>query len=309
MSKTFESIAVVGAGAVGCFFGARLAQAGHRVTLIGRARHVLAMREHGLRVQWADHVDTVAVDAATSLDAVRGADLLLVAVKSPDSAATARALAPLLRADALVVSLQNGVDNAPALQAELPQTVVPCAVYVAASMAAPGVVAHHGRGDLVVGAAHGAPDAALAARLQALVELFGSAAVPVRVSSDVLGEMWLKLVVNCAYNAVSALTQLPYARIAACTEAVAMQREAVAEVVALARAEGHPIDATQAQLAVDAIARTMPQQLSSTAQDLARGRPTEIDHLNGYVARRGAELGVAAPVNRTLHALVKLAER
>jgi 2-dehydropantoate 2-reductase len=309
MSTPFESIAVVGAGAVGCFFGARLAQAGHHVTLIGRQRHVQAMREHGLRVQWADHVDTVAVAADTELAAVRGAELVLVAVKSTDTAATARALAPLLAADALVVSLQNGVDNAPALQRELRQTVVPCAVYVAASMAAPGVVAHHGRGELVVGALHGAADAALVARLQALAELFGSAGVPVRVADDVAGELWLKLVVNCAYNAVSALTQLPYARIAACAEVVAVQRDVVAEVVALARAEGHPLDAGQAQLAVDAIARTMPQQLSSTAQDLARGRPTEIDHLNGYVARRGAELGVAAPVNRTLHALVKLAER
>ncbi len=309
MSNSFESIAVVGAGAVGCFFGARLAQAGHRVTLIGRQRHVQAMREHGLRVQWADHVDTVTVAADTELAAVRGAELVLVAVKSTDTAATARALAPLLAADALVVSLQNGVDNAPALQRELRQTVVPCAVYVATSMAAPGVVAHHGRGELVVGALHGAADDALAARLQQLAELFGSAGVPVRVADDVAGELWLKLVVNCAYNAVSALAQLPYARIAECAEIVAVQRDVVAEVVALARAEGHPLDAAQAQLAVDAIARTMPQQLSSTAQDLARGRPTEIDHLNGYIARRGAELGVAAPVNRTLHALVKLAER
>ena len=309
MSSRFDSIAVVGAGSVGCFFGARLAAAGNRVILIGRAEHVDAMRAHGLRVQWADHVQSVAVDADVALDAARDADLVLVSVKSTDTAATARALAPLLRDDALVLSLQNGVENAATLGAALRQRVIACAVYVATSMAGPGIVAHHGRGDLVIGPPHGsAADSALDARLQDLAQLFGAAGVPVRVSADVDSALWRKLLVNCAFNAISALTQLPYGRMAEQPAIVALQHDIAREVIAVAHADGRRLDQDEALRAIDAIAATMPQQVSSTAQDLARGRPTEIDHLNGFVARRGAQLGVDTPVNRTLHALVRLAE-
>ncbi len=309
MSTSFHSIAVVGAGSVGGFFGARLAAAGHRVTLIGRAAHVDAIRAHGLRVQWADRLETVPAQADTALDAVRDCDLVLVSVKSTDTADTARALAPLLRDDALVLSLQNGVENAATLGAALRQQVVACAVYVATSMAGPGIVAHHGRGDLVIGPPRGsAVDSALQARLQALADLFGTAGVPVQISADVDCALWRKLLVNCAFNAISALTQLPYGRMVELPEIVALQRDIAREVIAVAQADGRQLDFDEALHAIGAIASGMAQQVSSTAQDLARGRGTEIDHLNGFVARRGAELGVPAPVNRTLHALVKLAE-
>lgn len=301
---------VVGAGAVGSFFGAMLARAGHPVTLIGRAPHVEAIARDGLRLQWASGVEPVRIAATTALDAVRDADLVLVCVKSADSDAIARQIAPLLRDDAIVLSLQNGVDNADAIARHVRQTVLPAVVYVAVGMAAPGVVAHHGRGDLVIGSrdAAAASDAALAARLQAVVDLFGAAQVPVRISADVVGELWSKLLVNCAYNAISALSQLPYGRLVALPEVRTMQQAVVREVLAVARAEGHPIDPAAAAAAVDGIAAAMAGQLSSTAQDLARGKPTEIDHLNGSIVRRGAAHGIATPVNQALVALVKLAE-
>lgn len=305
-----RSTAVVGAGAVGSYFGAMLARSGQPVTLVGRAAHVDAIARDGLRVQRASGVETVRVAATTALDAVRGADLVLVCVKSTDSDAVARELAPLLRADALVLSLQNGVDNADAIAAHVRQTVLPAVVYVAVGMTAPGVVAHHGRGDLVIGPrnAHDAADAALAPRMQAVAELFGAAGVAVRVSDEVVAELWLKLLVNCAYNAISALTQLPYGRFATVPDVRATQLAVLDEVLAVARADGHALLRADAIDAMDRIAASMPGQVSSTAQDLARGKPTEIDHLNGFVARRGAALGVATPVNQALHALVKLAE-
>ncbi|HRP28594.1 MAG TPA: 2-dehydropantoate 2-reductase, partial [Burkholderiaceae bacterium] len=177
-------------------------------------------------------------------------------------------------------------------------------------MPAPGVVAHHGRGDLVIGArdAAAAKDAALAARMQAVVDLFAAAKVPVRISADVVGELWSKLLVNCAYNAISALSQLPYGRLVALPEVRTLQQAVVREVLDVARAEGHPLDRAAAAAAVDGIAAAMAGQLSSTAQDLARGKPTEIDHLNGSIVRRGAAHGIATPVNQALFALVKLAE-
>jgi 2-dehydropantoate 2-reductase len=141
-----------------------------------------------------------------------------------------------------------------------------------------------------------------------VVDLLATADVPVRVSSDVMSELWSKLIVNCAYNAISGLTQLPYGRMADVPAIVDVQRAVVREVVAVAQADGQRVQLVTALEAMERIARAMPAQLSSTAQDMARGRTTEIDHLNGFVVRRGAELGIPTPINQALHALVKLAE-
>jgi len=144
--------------------------------------------------------------------------------------------------------------------------------------------------------------------LQDLVALFDGAGVRVTISDDIRAELWSKLLVNCAYNAISALAQAPYAHLADLAEIREVQQAVVREVVTLARAEGVALDIESSLQAVRRIAESMPAQLSSTAQDVARRKHSEIDHLNGFVARRGRELGVAVPVNQTLYALVKLVE-
>ena len=310
MTHRFESIAVVGAGAVGSFYGAMLARAGHRVRLIGRPAHVAAIARDGLRLDMAGRVETIRVAAATELEAVRGADLVLFCVKSTATDATARAMAPLLDAGAVVLSLQNGVENAALIAAHVGPRVVPAVVYVATALPEPGLVRHHGRGELVIGsadkAAAGRPG--VAAQLDAIVALFASAGIAVTLSTDVMAELWSKLLVNCAYNAISALAQAPYAQLAALSDVRAVQQAIVREVVAVAAADGVALSLEAALQATDRIAQTMPGQRSSTAQDVARRKPTEIDHLNGFVVRRGRALGVATPVNQTLYALVKLVE-
>ena len=310
MTQAFSSTAVVGAGAVGSYYGAMLARAGHPVTLIARAAHVQAINAGGLQLHRGGRTERVPLAATTDLAAVRGADLVLCCVKSTDTDGVAQQLAPLLRPDALVLSLQNGVDNAQTLARHVGPRVVPVAVYVATAMPGPGEVQHHGRGDLVIGPIDGAAaaDAALAARLQAVVALFAGAEVPVRISPDVMGELWRKLMVNCAYNAISGLTRQPYGHMAALPAIVELQQAVVREVVAVARAAGQPMDLDAALAAMAGIASAMPGQHSSTAQDMARGRPTEIDHLNGHVVRLGARLGVPTPANQALHALVKLVD-
>jgi 2-dehydropantoate 2-reductase len=308
MSDRFGRVAVVGAGAVGCFYGAMLAAAGTPVTLIGRATHVDAIRRDGLKLDKDGRVQTLRVAADTTLDAAADADLVLVCVKSTDTAAVAGQLAPRIASGAVVASLQNGVENAATLAACLPATVIAAVVYVATSMGGPGLVRHHGRGDLIVGAANPPADAATATALARFVAVFSGAGIGVTISDDVRTQLWAKLLVNCAYNAISALAQAPYAMLAAHADVAAVQDAVVGEVVALAQAEGIALDLPSARAAVQRIAQTMPEQLSSTAQDLARHKPTEIDHLNGFIARRGAALGVPVPVNRTLHALVKLVE-
>jgi 2-dehydropantoate 2-reductase len=288
-------VAVLGAGAVGCFFGGMLARAGHRVTLIGRPLHVDAFRKSGLHFQGLKFDEQVPVEASTDAGAVRGARLVLFCVKSTDTEAAAAQIAPHLAADAIVVNLQNGVDNTERIQARVPNPVIPAVVYVATEMAGPGHLKHHGRGDLIIG-----PNEQVKA-------WFESAGVPAAISDNIAGELWAKLVVNCAYNALSAITQLPYGKMIEGHGVRDVMRDVVEETLAVAKASG-------VQMAPDMLARTwkiaeaMPTQYSSTAQDLARGKPTEIDHLNGYVVRRGLALGLPTPANRALHALVKLLE-
>jgi len=292
-------VAVMGAGAVGCYYGAMLARAGHEVVLIGRPAHVAAVRRDGLRLQALSFDERVRLDASTEPSAVAGAGLVLFCVKSADSESAAAQIAPHLAPGALVLTLQNGVDNDARVRSVLPgHEVAAAVVYVATEMADPGHVRHHGRGELVI---------APSRMSEAVARQFAAAGVPTEISPDVRGSLWAKLVLNCAYNALSAITQLPYGEIVKNAGVAGVLRDVVAECLAVAKAEGVEVPGDIAA-AVAGIARTMPAQYSSTAQDLARGKRSEIDHLNGFIVRRGEALGVPVPANRLLWTLVRLLE-
>ncbi|EWS56994.1 2-dehydropantoate 2-reductase [Methylibium sp. T29] len=204
-------IGVMGAGAVGCYYGGMLARAGHELVLVGRPTHVEALQQRGLRLQTAAFDVELPVRASTEAAALIDAALVLFCVKSTDTEAAGLELRDHLAPDALVLSLQNGVDNAERLQALVGVPVWPAVVYVAAEMAGPGHVKHNGRGELVIGptGVHGTPGTLEAAGLLALL---GDAGVPAETGDNVAGVLWAKLVLNCAYNALSALTNLPTAR-------------------------------------------------------------------------------------------------
>ena len=302
--ELWPRIAVVGAGAVGGYFGGLLARAGAPVVMIGRPAFVEAVRKDGLFLDTLHFQENVRVEASAELSAVRGAGIVLFCVKTTDNAATARAIAPLLAPNALVLSFQNGVDNVEQIRAAAPIEALPTVVYVAASVPEPGRVKHVGRGDLVFGPRN--------EKTERVENLFSRANVPSRISDNIAGELWTKLIWNCALNAVSALGRAKYGQIVASTDARKVVETLVDEVLAVARAAGvHPPGLEDPKAAVAGavkIATQMAEALSSTAQDLIRGKRTEIDSLNGYVSRRGAELGVPTPVNHALYALVKLAE-
>lgn len=290
--------AVMGAGAVGCYFGALLARAGHDVTLIGRPQHVEAINARGLRLETKTFDEHVQVRATTEASGVRDADVVLFCIKSADTEATGRDMSGYLKSDATVLCLQNGVDNAERLQSAIQQLAVPAAVYVATEMAGPGHVRHHGRGELIIGS--GPQCATIAATL-------GAAQIPTTVSETVLSVLWAKLVANCSYNALSAVAQLPYGKLIAVDGTRDVIRSVVDECSTVASAAGIPLPDNILDMTFS-IARDMPGQYSSTAQDMARGKPTEIDHLNGYVVRKGMQLGIPTPVNRLLQTMVKLKE-
>jgi 2-dehydropantoate 2-reductase len=302
--ETWPKVAVLGAGAVGCYFGGLLARAGAPVTLIGRPHHVEALAKDGLWLEGLHFQGRIRVGASAEAAAARGAAVVLLAVKAFDTEEAARSLAPHLAPGALVVSLQNGVDNVERIRAAAGIDALAAVVYVAAAMTGPGRVRHSGRGDLIVGDPRGGRRDE-AGRVAAL---FARAGVPCPVSDNIAGELWAKMAMNCAFNAASALGRAKYGRIVADPRAREVLRRAVEETAAVAWAGGVRLPDADLVAAAFRLGEAMSEATSSTAQDIARGKRTEIDALNGHVARRGAELGVPTPVNQALHALVKLLE-
>ena len=298
MTEPRSNIAVVGAGAIGCYFGGLLARAGHAVTLIGRAPQVEVINKNGLQFESLGRRQCITVAATDRIAAVADATLVLFCVKSSDTDGAAQAMAPHLGPEAVVLSLQNGVDNVERIRAHTKNPVLPVLVYAAAQMPAPGSVQHTGGGNLVIGSS----------LPRAIADVLASAGIPVRISDNIDVELWTKLTMNCAYNAISALAQAPYGRMVAMPEVCDVMRDVVGEVVRVAEAKGVrlPDDIVDATLK---LAEAMPVTVSSTAQDMLKGKRTEIDHLNGAVVRLGEALGIATPVNRTLNALIKLREQ
>jgi 2-dehydropantoate 2-reductase len=300
----WPKVAVVGAGAVGGYFGGMLARAGAPVVMIGRPAFVDAAKATGITLDTLQFKELVRVEASTELEAARSAGVVLFCVKTTDTAEASRALVPLLAPGAIVAAMQNGVDNVARIREASGIAALGCVVYVAASVPQPGTVKHVGRGDLVVGPHN--------ERTERFAALFERAGVPCRISDNVEGELWTKLVWNCALNAISALGRAKYGQIAASAEAWKLVEDVVYEVLAVARAANiHPPGLEDPKVALAGalkIAQQMSEAVSSTGQDMQRGKRTEIDSLNGYIARRGAQLGVPTPVNHALSALVKLAE-
>jgi 2-dehydropantoate 2-reductase len=296
LDDDWPRIAVVGAGAVGCYFGGMLALAGAPVTFIGRERQVDALRTNGLTLESVRFTRTVAVEASTEMRSAADAQVVLLCVKTTDTEEAARSLAPHLAEGALVVSLQNGVDNVSRIRAAAGIDAVPAVVYVGAEVIEPGRVKHTARGDLVLG---DLPD---------LAKLFVRAGIPVKISENIEGDLWMKLIQNCAYNALSALGRAQYGRLVRSPWTRDLMRKVVEEVVAVGKAREIRFPDIDLIAATWKLGEGMELTISSTAQDIARGKRTEIDSLNGYVARLGEELGIPTPVNRTLHALVKLLE-
>ena len=303
--KDWPRVAVVGAGAVGGYFGGMFARAGAPIVFIGRKHFADAVSSEGLVLDKSEGQERIRVRASVEMSAIRDCSLILFCVKANDTAAATAQMAAFLRPDATVVCLQNGVDNADRVRTAANVVTVPAAVYVAVSVPEFGRVKHLARGDLIIGPP--------SKTMTELANVFVRAGISCRISENIEGELWLKLLCNCALNAISALGHARYGEIAKSDDAKQLMQNVVDEVLAVARAARVVLpgvhDRASGMAAAMEIATQMADAFSSTAQDLNRGRPTEIDALNGYIARRGTELGVPVPVNQALFTLVKLAEQ
>ncbi len=305
-------VLVAGAGALGSVFGGLLARAGWPMVLLGRAEHLDAVRTSGLRIEglFGEHV-VRGLEIATDSAALRRTfATVLVTVKSYDTSATVRAIAPHLAPDGHLVCLQNGLGNLEqAAEIVGLRRVLGARVIFGAELLAPGRV------RVTVNAAPvlvGSPDPADGARAAAAAEwagAFAAAGIPSEPTANLAGELWAKVFYNAALNPLGALLGVPYGHLAEDADTRALMDAAIDEAFAVARASGvalrWPDAAAYRDVFYGALVPPTAAHRSSMLQDLERGRPTEIEAINGYVARRGREVGIAVPVNTTLTHLIR----
>src|ERR1044071_368709 len=204
-AREWPRIPVVGAGAVGGYFGGMFARAGAPVVFIGRKHFADAVNSKGLVLDKTDGEERISARATVEMSGIRDRSLILLSVKANDTSETATQMAPFVSPDAMVVCLQNGVDNADQVRAAASVTAVPAVVYVAVSVPESGRVKHLARGDLIIGPP--------SEQTTYLADVFVRAGIPCRISDNIEGELWLKLLHNCALNAISALGHVRYGQI------------------------------------------------------------------------------------------------
>lgn len=295
---------MLGAGAVGSYYGALLARAGHAVTLVARGSHRDALgRAARIAVR---EPDGETWSAPVGVDPGRDAphDLALVCTKSQHTAQAARDLARFVGPGSLVLSLQNGVENPGVVARELGPgpTVLGGIAFVGLRIATPGEVDHQAEGWVTVGDPAGGVTPA-AERLRDIV----GAAWELTVSDDIVRAQWFKLLWNVGFNAMCAVTGATAGETLATPASRALVREAMAEAVAVAGARGIVLTGND----VDRMAGYNPKLRDyrpSTAQDIAAGKPVEREALTGFMVRAGAQAGVPVPVNRVLDGLLALQE-
>jgi 2-dehydropantoate 2-reductase len=298
------TVAIVGAGAVGSLLAARLARAGGRVILVGRPAVVAAVRERGLRVE-GEAPALVAVEAVESIDPRAVPDAVLVAVKTYDLEAVARAVADAWATPMPLLLPQNGLHVEEAVVGALrgrgwasaERYVVRAVSTIPAMTVAPGVVRQPGTGEIILrdparsGAAGGATETWRA--------LLAGAGVPVRTVPDLDRELWRKALVNAAINPVTAEHRVPNGRLLESPyreEARTLLREAQRA----AAVAGHPFDDAEADRDLDRVVRATAGNRSSMLQDVERGRPTEIDAISGEIDRTATAAGIALPATRAV---------
>ncbi len=297
-------VAIVGAGAVGCLFGAGLREAGHTVTLVTRRPEAAeSLARNGIRLEGPEGSREVSGFAATTdYAAVRDAALVLVLVKASATADAAKALRPHLAPGTVVLTLQNGLGNTEALCAHLPPSQVAAGITGNGAVAlGAGHIRLGGVGETVIGEL----DGSCSARMEGFCRLLAGAGFPARVSGNITGAIWTKLMVNVGINPVSALTGLPNGGIVGNPDTFGVAREAVLEAAAVASASGIRLETDDPVEHMRRVGELTARNETSMLQDLRAGRRTEIDAMNGEIVRRGAALGIPVPVNAALAALVR----
>jgi 2-dehydropantoate 2-reductase len=295
-------IAILGTGALGCVFAAQLAAPADVWMLGAWAEGIAAVQRDGIRITERDgSVRQVRVQATTDPALVPPVDCALLLVKSYQTERAAAWAARVMRPDGLAVTFQNGLDNGPKLAAAVGAERAAVGVnYTGATLLGPGETRYTAQLTNIVGTSP-----VTAERTSALCELLTSVGLSTRTTDAIEGELWGKAVVNAAINPLTALWRIPNGELLTAAERRGILADLVSEAVDVAEACGITLPLADPLAHTEKICRASAANHSSMLQDVERGRPTEIDAINGVIVREGRRLGVPAPLNEAVWRLVR----
>jgi len=301
--------AIIGCGAMGSLFGALLARAGHAVWMIdNNPERARSLAQEGVAVEGASGSFRTRVNATVDTAEAPHPEFLFVFVfvKAYDTSAAAETAARVAGPRTAFVTLQNGLGNVETLAGRFgAERVIGGTTAHGATEIGPGRIRHAGAGATIIGEANGERSA----RVKALAAALRAAGIEVTITDDLDSVVWSKLVVNCGINALGAVTRLPNGLLAQDEGAAVVMRAAVAEAAAVSRAKGIALAYPDPIAHTQEVCRATAKNINSMLQDVLRGRRTEVEAINGAVAREGQRLGVATPVNAALAGLVGAVER
>ncbi|MFW6040638.1 MAG: ketopantoate reductase family protein [Thermoplasmatota archaeon] len=297
-------VCVMGAGAIGGYFGGRLAKSGMDVIFIARGEHLKAMKESGLKVRSKVHENfSISVNATDAPDDIGLVDLVLFTVKAHDTEEAAKDIKPLVGEDTTILSLQNGIDNEEILaQMYGEDKVVGGVAYILANVDEPGVILHETLGRVEIGEISGK----ITNRIKEIKNVFEEADIRCDISKNIEKVLWRKLAFNCALNAMTALTKSPLNEIIDIEESLDVFEAAIRETIRVGVAYGVEMDENDIVENLMDVAENAGDMESSMLNDLRKNKKLEIDPLNGKVVELGKKLDTDTPVNKTLYGCLKV---
>ncbi len=301
-------IGIIGTGAVGGYFGAKLVKAGLEVVFVGSKRSTPIIKEKGFYIK--SPKGDIAIEnpnISDNLDELKTADVILLCTKAYDTEEIAEAIKNIIKKDSIIISLQNGIDNEEILAQILgKEKIIAASIYLSAASISPGVINHAGSGKIILGELN----QKMTPRLEKLEKLFSDAKIPVATSTDLKKDMWKKLLVNSAYNGFTALIGCSLKDIHSETGAKDAYLEVLKEGQTVAKTAGIFITDEEIEQLFEMINQTVFINFkSSTLQDLEKGNKLEIDAIQGEIVKIAKKNNVKAPLNNLIYSLLKLKEK
>ena len=298
--------AVMGAGGVGGYLGAKLSEAGEDVSFVARGAHLEALRRTGLRIRGVEDLHITGLRATETPAELGTVDVVLFCVKLYDTRAAAEAIAPIVGANTMVLTLQNGIESVDQLKAAVGESAVLAgAAYFPASITGPGEITYFGKIANRPHVIFGEPGGGESARVTALVERFRAAAVVAEASTDTDVMLWEKFLLVVGSSAATGVTRSTVGAVRGDPDMRWLLREAIAEAERVGRAAGVALNADVVDSVMEALDANPADGKASQLVDLEAGRRLELDGLSGTVVRLGREFGVPTPVHATVYAALK----
>lgn len=298
-------IGIIGIGAVGGYFGAKLAKAGQDVTFIGKEKTVEYIQKNGLKIKsYKGDFEIKKPKIAHPFEAIKDVDIILFCVKSYHTKLLAEALKPRISDNAIIVSLQNGVENEKVLSEVFGEDrVIGSVVYVSASVPKLGTIKHTGYGKVVFGELNGE----MTPRLRELEKIFRDSEIPVGLTNDINKDLWKKLILNISYNGFTAIINSSLEKYPQILEAQECFYQLMKEAQLVANKEGIKImDKDVDDLMKVTKSSSFTSFKTSTLQDIEQGKPLEIDDMQGIIIKTAQKHNIEVPMNKLLYSLLKL---